>query len=127
MYRSSTATNCVGTAAAVIKADKKTGKIVVLSNIISSQIEIHRKYGGVVPEVAAREHVLSILPVIHEALEKADIKPEKLDYLAVTKGPGLITSLLAGLETIRALAFAWHKPVIEVNHIAGHIYANFIN
>lgn len=127
MYILAIETSCDETAAAVIKADKKTGRILVLSNIISSQIEIHRKYGGVVPEVAAREHVLNILPVIHEALEQAKIKPEKLDYLAATKGPGLVTSLLAGLETVRALSFAWNKPVLEVNHIEGHIYANFIN
>lgn len=120
-------TSCDETAAAVIKADKKTGQILVLSNIISSQTDIHRKYGGVIPEVAAREHVLNILPVIHEALERAGMWPEKLDYLAVTKGPGLITTLLAGTETVRSLAFVWNKPVIEVNHITGHIYANFIN
>lgn len=119
-------TSCDETAASVIKADPKTGRISVLSNIISSQIEIHKKYGGVVPEVAAREHVLNILPVINEALEKAKLKPSRLDFLAVTKGPGLITSLITGLETVRALSFAWNKPVIEVNHIEGHIYSNFI-
>lgn len=119
--------SCDESAAAVIKAPLRPGRLSVLSDIISSQIEIHKKYGGVVPEIAAREHVLSILPVINEALEKAKIKPAQLTAIAVTKGPGLITSLAAGAETARALAFAWDKPLIEVNHIAGHIYSNFIN
>lgn len=120
-------TSCDETAASVIKADLKTGRISVFSNIISSQIEIHKKYGGVVPEVAAREHVLNILPVINEALKKAKLKPAKLDLLAVTKGPGLVTSLITGLETARALSFAWNKPIIGINHIEGHIYSNFID
>ena len=119
-------TSCDETAAAVVKLDSKTNEILVLSNVIFSQIAIHQKFGGVIPEIAAREHVLTIIPVIHEALKKAKISPKQLDYLAVTKGPGLITSLLAGTETIRTLAYAWQKPVIEVNHIAGHIFANFI-
>lgn len=127
MYILGIETSCDETAASVIKADLKTGRILVLSNIISSQIEIHKKYGGVVPEVAAREHVLNILPVINESLLKAKIKPKQLAFLAITKGPGLITSLVAGAETVRALAFAWNKKVIEINHISGHIYSNFIN
>lgn len=127
MYILGIETSCDETAAAIIKADPKSGRILVLANIISSQIEIHQKYGGVVPEVAAREHVLNILPVINEALETAKIKPEKLDLIAVTKGPGLVTSLMTGLETVRALSFAWKKPVLEINHIEGHIYSNFIN
>jgi len=126
MYILGIETSCDETAAAVIKSNSRTGRIVVLSNIISSQIEIHKKYGGVVPEVAAREHVLNILPVINEALAEAKIKPAQLDLLAVTKGPGLITSLITGLETVRSLAFAWDKPVLEINHIEGHIYSNFI-
>lgn len=127
MYILGIETSCDETAAAVIKADLKTGRILVLSNIISSQIEIHQKYGGVVPEVAAREHVLNILPVINESLLKAKIKPAQLSFLAVTKGPGLITSLISGAETVRTLAFAWQKPIMEVNHVSGHIYSNFIN
>jgi len=119
--------SCDESAAAIITADSKTGRLRVLSNIVSSQIEIHKKYGGVVPEIAAREHVLNILPVINEALTKAKATPENLTAIAVTKGPGLITSLITGVETARALAFAWKKPIIEVNHIEGHIYSNFIN
>ncbi len=127
MYILGIETSCDETAASIIKANPKTGRLLVLANIISSQISIHQKYGGVVPEVAAREHVLNILPVINEALLTAKISAKKLDLIAVTKGPGLITSLITGLETVRALAFAWNKPVMEVNHISGHIFSNFIS
>jgi N6-L-threonylcarbamoyladenine synthase len=119
--------SCDETAASIVKIDQKTGQVSVLANIISSQIEIHKKYGGVVPEIAAREHVLNILPVINEALEKAKITEKEIDLIGVTKGPGLITSLITGLETVRALSFVWNKPVLEINHIEGHIYSNFIN
>jgi N6-L-threonylcarbamoyladenine synthase len=131
-------TSCDETAAAVIDANKikKDSKnasvfeVKVLSNIISSQIEIHKQYGGVVPEVAAREHVPQILPVIDEALASAGIKRENaakdIDAIAVTTGPGLVTSLIIGVETAKTLAFAWKVPVIGINHIEGHIYANFI-
>lgn len=120
-------TSCDETAAAIIKTNPKTGRLSVLANVISSQIEIHKKYGGVVPEVAAREHVLNILPVVNEALTKSKIKPRQLTAIAITKGPGLITSLITGIETVRTLAYVWNKPIIEVNHIEGHIYSNFIN
>lgn len=127
MYILGIESSCDETAASVIYADKKAGRLLVLSNIISSQIEIHKKYGGVVPEVAAREHVLNILPVINEALTKAKITPKQLSAIGVTKGPGLITSLITGVETVRTLSYAWNIPIIEVNHIEGHIYANFID
>jgi N6-L-threonylcarbamoyladenine synthase len=121
-------TSCDETAAAVVKGDKSG--IFVLSNVVSSQIEIHKKYHGVVPEIAAREHVLNVLPVINEALEKAGIKKEeaakKLDGIAIATGPGLITSLLVGVETAKTLAYAWKLPVVKINHIEGHIRANFI-
>ncbi|MFH1745059.1 MAG: tRNA (adenosine(37)-N6)-threonylcarbamoyltransferase complex transferase subunit TsaD [bacterium] len=121
-------TSCDETAAAI--AEHKNGKIKILSDIVSSQIEIHKKYGGVVPEVAAREHVLNILPVINEALEKAKIKkseaPKKIDCIAVTIGPGLVTSLIAGIETAKTLSYIWNVPVVGINHIEGHIRANFI-
>jgi N6-L-threonylcarbamoyladenine synthase len=119
-------TSCDETAASVIEIKGRFDQINVLSAIISTQIAIHQKYGGVIPEIAAREHVLNILPVINEALEAAKISPKQLDYIAVTAGPGLVTSLISGLETVRALAYAWQKPILAVNHIAGHIYANFI-
>jgi len=127
MYILGIETSCDETAASIVKFDKKIDKILVLSNIISSQIEIHKKYGGVVPEVAAREHVLNILPVINEALETAGLKPKQIDLIAVTKGPGLVTSLITGLETVRTLSYAWNIPVMEINHVEGHIYSNFIN
>lgn len=126
MYILGIETSCDETAASVVKANKNLDKILVLSNIIDSQISIHQKYGGVIPEVAAREHVTHIIPIIDEALRKAKIEAKKIDYIAVTKGPGLNSSLMSGLETARTLAYAWDKPVIEVNHIEGHIYANFI-
>jgi len=113
-------TSCDETAAALVRG--AGNKLEVLSNVVASQIEIHKKYGGVVPEVAAREHVLNILPVINEAI--AGVK--KIDAIAVTTGPGLITSLLVGVETAKTLAYAWRLPVVAVNHIEGHIYANFI-
>jgi len=113
-------TSCDETAAAVVRG---TGnKVEVLSNVVASQIEIHQKYGGVVPEVAAREHVLNILPVVNEAIKGV----KKIDVVAVTVGPGLVTSLLVGVETAKTLAYAWKLPTVAVNHIEGHIYANFI-
>ncbi len=131
-------TSCDETAAS-IAVDSGCG-VKILSNIVSSQIDIHKKYGGVVPEVAAREHVLDILPVIDEALELAGIKksgkvnggvregaPGCLDALAVTVGPGLMSSLQTGVETAKSLAYVWDLPIVGVNHIEGHIYANFIN
>ncbi len=121
-------TSCDETAAAVARG--QGDKIEILSNVVSSQIEIHKKYGGVVPEVAAREHVLNILPVVSEALEKAGIKRgqagKKINALAATIGPGLITSLIVGVETAKVLSYVWNIPVIGVNHIEGHIYANWL-
>jgi N6-L-threonylcarbamoyladenine synthase len=118
-------TSCDETAASVIRGEGDN--VEVLSNVVSSQIEIHKKWGGVIPEVAAREHVLNILPVVIEALGIAKVKSENLDGIAVTMGPGLITSLIVGVETAKTLAYAWGVPLIGVNHIEGHIYANFIN
>jgi N6-L-threonylcarbamoyladenine synthase len=125
MYILGIESSCDETAASVISVAKDK-KLNVLSNVISSQIEIHKKYYGVVPEIAAREHVLNVIPVVNEALEKAGIKPADLSAIAVTAGPGLVTSLIIGGETARVLACAWKKPLIAVNHIEGHISANFI-
>ncbi|MEA3398298.1 MAG: tRNA (adenosine(37)-N6)-threonylcarbamoyltransferase complex transferase subunit TsaD [Patescibacteria group bacterium] len=126
-------TSCDETAASIIK-DLKRGKyasLQVLSNIISSQIKIHKQYGGVVPEVAAREHVLNILPVIDKSLAKAGLTRKtamkKLNAIAVATGPGLITSLISGIETAKILGYTWDLPLIGINHIEGHIYANFIH
>lgn len=116
--------SCDETAAAVIRSDGKKSE--VLSSIVSSQIDIHKEYGGVVPEVAARHHVINILPVIIEAMEKSGIAPKKLDLIAVTAGPGLITSLIVGVEAAKALSAAWKVPLLPVNHMYGHIAGNFL-
>lgn len=119
-------TSCDETAVAIL-AISVAGRVKVLSNVVSSQIEIHQKYGGVVPEIAAREHVLNIIPVVNESLAKAGLKPSQIKAIAVTVGPGLVTSLISGVETAKALAYVWKKPLVPVNHIEGHIYANFID
>ncbi len=98
----------------------------VLSNVISSQIEVHKLYGGVVPEIASRRHIEAIDYLLDEALDKAGIGMEDADAIGVTAGPGLIGSLLVGVSYAKGLAFALNKPLIGVNHIAGHISANFI-
>ncbi|SHI71797.1 tRNA (adenosine(37)-N6)-threonylcarbamoyltransferase complex transferase subunit TsaD [Clostridium intestinale] len=98
----------------------------VLSNVISSQIEIHEKFGGVVPEVASRKHIEVINAVVEEALEKANMKLSDLDAIGVTYGPGLVGALLVGLQYAKGLAYSLDLPLIGVNHIEGHICANFI-
>jgi N6-L-threonylcarbamoyladenine synthase len=120
-------TSCDETAASVVQGGNN--QVRVISNVVASQIDIHKKYGGVVPEVAAREHVLKILPVVNEALVQANIKNAKdeITAIAVATGPGLITSLLVGTETAKTLSYAWNIPVISINHVEGHLYANFIN
>jgi N6-L-threonylcarbamoyladenine synthase len=115
-------TSCDETAAAVIKNGTE-----ILSNIVLSQINIHQKYGGVVPEIASRKHIEAIFPVIEEALQEAQITLEDIEVIAVTYGPGLVGSLLVGIAAAKALAFALSKPLVGVNHIEGHIYANFLN
>lgn len=118
-------TSCDETAAAIIEV--KNGKFKILSNIVSSQIDIHRKYGGVVPEVAARNHVINIIPVIDQAFDEAKIKPEKIDQIAATTGPGLITALIVGAQAAKTLAYAWKKPIVSINHLKAHLYANWLN
>jgi N6-L-threonylcarbamoyladenine synthase len=117
-------TSCDETAAAVLEVGR--GRVVVRSHVIASQALTHARYGGVVPEVAAREHVLAIIPTIDAALKAARLKPAKLDRLAVTSGPGLLTALLVGVETAKALALGWNKPLVSVNHIEGHIASSFL-
>lgn len=114
-------TSCDETSAAVLLNGRT-----VLSNIVYSQIDIHKKFGGVVPEIASRNHVEKISQVIDEALEGADKKLDDMDMIAVTYGPGLVGALLVGVSTAKALAFALDKPLVPVNHIEGHICANFI-
>jgi N6-L-threonylcarbamoyladenine synthase len=110
--------SCDETAAAVL-ADEST----VLSSVVASQLETHSRYGGVVPELASREHLRAIVPVVREALERAGTTLDQLDAIAVTNGPGLAGSLLVGLTYAKALCFARHIPLITVNHIEGHIHA----
>ena len=96
----------------------------LLSNVVATQIEMHVKYGGVMPEVASRLHCENILFVLNESLEKANIKLEDIDAFAFTRGPGLIGALHVGMQTAKTLAMLYHKPLIPVHHLAGHIYAN---
>ncbi len=114
-------TSCDETAAAVVE----NGRI-VLSNIIASQIDLHARYGGIVPEVASRQHLLSIVPTVRRSLDSAGITLDELDGIAVTQGPGLAGSLLVGVNFAKALAFARGLPLIGVNHLEGHIYAAWL-
>ena len=98
----------------------------ILSNVVLSQIDIHKEFGGVVPEVASRHHVRNVSIVFKEALEIANVKPIDIDLVAVTEGPGLIGSLLVGITAAKTFAMMYDKPIIGVNHLAGHIYANQI-
>ena len=116
-------TSCDETAVSLIHG--KNNKVVILSHALSSQIKTHRRYGGVVPEVAARQHLLSILPTTTLALNQAKIHPKKINVIVVTAGPGLITSLRVGVQTAKILAYAWQKKIIGLNHMEGHIYANW--
>ncbi len=118
-------TSCDETAAALLEI--KGGWFKILANTVLSQIDIHRQYGGVVPEIAARHHIQNIIPVIQQTLEQAKIKPAKIDKLAVTVGPGLITSLIVGIQTAKVLAYSWHKPIVPVNHLRAHLYANWLS
>ena len=118
-------TSCDETAAAII--EYKKNKFSVLANIISSQIPIHQITGGVVPEVAAREHIKNILPVINAALWDSQTKWEDLDRVAVATGPGLITSLMVGTETAKTISYLWKKPLYKVNHMEAHIAANYLS
>lgn len=113
--------SCDETAVAVIKNGRE-----VLANVVSTQIDIHKKFGGVVPEVASRKHLENINIVVQEALEQSAMTLEEMTHIAVTYGPGLVGALLVGVATAKALAFAANKPLIAVHHIEGHIYANFL-
>ena len=113
--------SCDETAVAVIKNGHE-----ILSNVVSTQIAIHRRYGGVVPEIASRKHLELINIVVEEALEQAEMELKDMTHIAVTYGPGLVGALLVGVATAKALAFAADKPLIGVHHIEGHICANFL-
>src|SRR3989304_5314479 len=113
--------SCDETAAAVIEDGTK-----ILSNQIASQLEIHARYGGIVPEVASRQHILAIIPIIKQALAEAEITWTDLDGIAVTHGPGLAGSLLVGVNAAKAISLAQNIPLTGVNHLEGHIYANWL-
>ncbi|MBE7057321.1 MAG: tRNA (adenosine(37)-N6)-threonylcarbamoyltransferase complex transferase subunit TsaD [Ruminococcaceae bacterium] len=113
--------SCDETAAAVVLNGRT-----VLSNVISTSLDLHKTYGGVVPEIASRKHVEFVMPAIDEALNKAGVKASDIDYVGVTYGPGLIGALLVGLSAAKSLAWAWNKPLVPVHHIEGHISANFL-
>jgi N6-L-threonylcarbamoyladenine synthase len=115
-------TSCDETAAAVV--DHGT---FIRSNIVASQVDVHKKYGGVVPELACRKHIENMVPVVRAALDTAQTTLEEIDAIAVTQGPGLIGALLIGLSAAKALAYATHKPLIPVHHIEGHIYSLFLS
>lgn len=114
--------SCDETACAIVKNGRE-----VLANVVASQIKTHAKYGGVIPEVAAREHLETINPVIAEAFEQANIKPEQIDAFAGTAGPGLVGCLLVGLNAAKTLALIYDKPFIGINHLYGHISANYLD
>ena len=114
-------TSCDETSAAVLRGTRE-----LLSCVIATQIPIHQKYGGVVPEIASRNHILSILPVVEQALEEANVRLADIDQVAVTYGPGLVGALLVGVSAAKSLAFSLGVPLIGVNHLEGHIFANFL-
>ena len=119
MYILGIESSCDETSVSIVKNGTEE-----ISTVISSQIDIHKNYGGVVPEIASRHHVKNITMVLEECLEKAAMDIEDIDAIAITYGPGLIGSLLIGLEAAKTLSFIYKKPLIPVHHIAGHIYAN---
>src|SRR6266705_770620 len=114
-------TSCDETAAAVVEDGRR-----ILSNVVSTQTEVHAPYGGVVPELASRHHIENIVPVIRGAMTEAGIAFEQLDAVAVTQGPGLVGSLLVGLQAAKAIAWVHKKPLVPVHHVAGHIQAPFL-
>ena len=114
-------TSCDETAAAVVEDGRR-----LLSNQIASQVEIHARYGGVVPEVASRQHLLSIIPILKQAMAEAGVSWQELAGIAVTVGPGLAGSLLVGVNAAKAAALAHNLPLIGVNHLEGHLYANWL-
>ena len=111
--------SCDETSASIVK-----NGVEEIATVISSQIDVHKDFGGVVPEIASRHHVKNITMVLEECLEKANMTMDQMDAIAITYGPGLIGSLLIGLEAAKTLSFVYNKPLVPVHHIAGHIYAN---
>jgi len=126
-------TSCDETAASVVEVSTDEKYVKLLSSVTATSLPLHAKTGGIIPEVAARNQIKDIIPVINQALEKAGLfrkevtrKNPDIDIIAVTCGPGLIGSLLVGVETAKTLSYIWNKPIIPVNHLFGHLYANFV-
>ena len=113
--------SCDETAAAVVQDRKK-----ILARVVSSQVDFHTKYGGVVPEIASRKHIEAIVPVVKEALENAALTLDGIEGIAVTKGPGLVGSLLIGISFAKSLAYAKNLPLVGVNHLEGHLTSVFL-
>ncbi|HSD22257.1 MAG TPA: tRNA (adenosine(37)-N6)-threonylcarbamoyltransferase complex transferase subunit TsaD [Anaeromyxobacter sp.] len=115
-------TSCDETAAAIVEDGRRA-----MADVVATQIEIHRRWGGVVPELASRNHVVQVMPVVDEALSRAGVGPDGIDAIAVTSGPGLVGALLVGVQAAKALALAWRKPLVRVNHLEGHLVAAFLS
>jgi N6-L-threonylcarbamoyladenine synthase len=113
--------SCDETASAIVE-----NGTCIRSSVVASQIEIHHRYGGVVPELASRKHIEAIVPVVHEALESAGVQPDQLHGIAATQGPGLVGSLLVGHSFAKALAYAVGRPFIGINHLEGHLNSVFL-
>ena len=113
--------SCDETAAAVVEDGVR-----IVSNVVASQVEIHARFGGVVPEVASRQHLLAIIPVAEQAMSEAGVSWKDIGAIAVTYGPGLAGSLLVGVNTAKAIALARQLPLVGVNHLEAHIYANWL-
>ena len=122
MYTLALETSCDETSVAVIEDGRR-----ILSNIIATQVPVHRKFGGVVPEIASRQHIEYVMPVVKQALDEAGVTLAEVDHIGVTYGPGLVGALLVGVATAKALSFAADKPLVGVNHMEGHIFANFLS
>ncbi|MFB3896413.1 MAG: tRNA (adenosine(37)-N6)-threonylcarbamoyltransferase complex transferase subunit TsaD [bacterium] len=114
-------TSCDETAASIVENGNK-----ILSHILLSQIDLHQKYGGVVPEIASRAHLNTIIPIVQEAIDSAQLRYQDLDAIAVVNGPGLVGSLLVGLTIGKSIGYTYQKPLMAVNHLHGHIYASFL-
>jgi N6-L-threonylcarbamoyladenine synthase len=112
---------CDETGASIVEDGKR-----ILSNVLASSADIHERYGGVFPELACRRHIDAIIPVIDEAMQKANVTPAQIDLIAVAKGPGLIGALLIGMNAAKGLSISWQKPFIGVNHVEGHLYASMM-
>ena len=119
--------SCDETAVAVVESPRGKDEFTVLSSVISSQVDIHAKFGGVVPEIASRAHIEAISPLAYKALSDASVVPEQIDAVAVTTEPGLIGALLVGVNFAKGFAYSYGKPIISVNHIKGHVAANYLN